>query len=98
MNILVRIIRIIIRQEALLTAILNALNILVEQQKHDRNFDRHDEKEEWIDSTDVKNILHISTSTLYRQKKKKQLTHARFGGRDYYLASEVRNSIRKFMK
>jgi predicted DNA-binding transcriptional regulator AlpA len=79
--------------------ILERLDKIIEIMLRKENDSTIPSDEEWIDSVEVLKMLKISPSTLYRlRKKKKILTPARFGGRDYYLASEVRKSVKRFMK
>lgn len=63
------------------------------------NFARSDSVDEnWIDGVEVQRILKISESTLYRLKKNKILNPSRLGGKDYYNAAEINQSLRKYMK
>ena len=43
------------------------------------------EPQEWLDGTDIKQLLHISDSTLYRLVKQHQLEFKQIGGKRYYL-------------
>ncbi|WP_113651730.1 helix-turn-helix domain-containing protein [Pedobacter namyangjuensis] len=46
-------------------------------------------QEELLDATDIKKLLHISNSTLYRLRKKKQLKCKLIAGKWYYYKSSV---------
>ncbi|MGY3055239.1 hypothetical protein ACVWYG_003454 [Pedobacter sp. UYEF25] len=43
------------------------------------------ENQEWLDGTDIKQLLHISDSTLYRLVKQHQIEFRQIGGKRYYL-------------
>lgn len=47
------------------------------------------ETAKWIDSVQVKQILGISESTLYRIRKNKILLPQRIGGRDYFYLPDI---------
>ena len=57
-----------------------------------------DAPEELLQPEQVRDVLKISESTLYRLKKAGALVPYRIGNRDYYTASSIYNSARKFMK
>ncbi|RZJ17798.1 MAG: DNA-binding protein, partial [Acinetobacter sp.] len=46
-------------------------------------------QDELLDSTDIKKLLHISSSTLYRLRKSKQLKCKLIAGKWYYYKSAV---------
>ena len=46
-------------------------------------------QDELLDSTDIKKFLHISSSTLYRLRKSKQLKCKLIAGKWYYYKSAV---------
>lgn len=46
-------------------------------------------QEELLDSTDIKKLLHISSSTLYRLRKNKQLKCKLIAGKWYYYKSSI---------
>lgn len=46
-------------------------------------------QEELLDSTDIKKLLHISSSTLYRLRKSKQVKSKLIAGKWYYYKSSI---------
>jgi hypothetical protein len=46
-------------------------------------------QEELLDSTDIKKMLHISSSTLYRLRKNKQVKCKLIAGKWYYFKSSI---------
>ena len=55
-------------------------------------------QEELLQPEQVRDVLKISESTLYRLKKAGVLVPYRIGNRDYYTASSIYSSARRFMK
>ena len=51
-----------------------------------------------IDNTDVKAMLKISDSTLYRIKRKRIISAIRIGKRDYYNLTEIQNLVKYYLK
>ena len=51
-----------------------------------------------IDNTDVKAILKITASTLYRIKRKKIITAIGIGKHDYYNLTEIQNLVKYYLK
>jgi hypothetical protein len=51
-----------------------------------------------IDIVDVKALLKVSDSTLYRIKRSKMIVPVRIGKRDYYNLSEIKKIAGYFMK
>lgn len=51
-------------------------------------------EEVWLDNTDVKGLLKISSPTLYRLRKSNQLPAKKIGGKWYYLKSALLELIR----
>jgi len=49
----------------------------------------------WLDSCDVKEMFHISKSTLYRLKKEKILKPVSLGKKDLYKRADVEDTIAK---
>lgn len=49
----------------------------------------------WLDSCDVKEMFHISKSTLYRLKKEKILRPVSLGKKDLYKRAELEDTIAK---
>ena len=98
MNLFKELIQAVLRVEALLSAILSAMRILVEQQNPPMLSNKPDPGDEWLDAADVKHILKISDSTLYRLRKGNVIRHCKIGSKNYFLASDVRASINKFLK
>lgn len=43
----------------------------------------------WLDNADVKQMLKISDTTLYRRRKSNQLPHRKIGGKWYYPKSAL---------
>ena len=54
--------------------------------------------EDLIDVVDVKSILNISDSTLYRIKKSNLVRSVRIGRRTYYSMTEIKRIAAHFMK
>jgi len=50
-------------------------------------------QEELLDGTDIKKLLHISDSTLYRLRKQKQLKCKLIAGKWYYYKSDILATI-----
>ncbi|TKB98643.1 MerR family transcriptional regulator [Pedobacter cryophilus] len=48
----------------------------------------------WLDNNDIKALLKISDSTLYRLKKNRQLKVRLIGGKQFYLLSELEEVIK----
>ncbi|RYF25073.1 MAG: DNA-binding protein [Flavobacteriales bacterium] len=48
---------------------------------------------EWLDNTDVKNLLKISDSSLYRMRKSKLLPATQIAGKWYYSKLEIAKII-----
>lgn len=55
-------------------------------------------QEELLQPEQVRDVLKISESTLYRLKKAGVLVPYRIGNHDYYTASSIYSSARRFMK
>lgn len=51
-----------------------------------------------IDQTDVKSILKISDSTLFRIKRQQIISPVRIGKRDYYSRAAIEALVRHFQK
>ena len=49
------------------------------------------QNQEWLDGTDIKQLLHISDSTLYRLVKQQKLRYMQVGGKKYYLREMLFN-------
>lgn len=62
------------------------------------NTKEEEELDDLIDNLEVKNILNISTSTLYRIKKSERITPIRIGKRNYYSKTEINKIIKHFMR
>lgn len=54
-----------------------------------------DGPKKWLDSCDVKEMFHISKSTLYRLKKEKILKPVSLGKKDLYRRADVEDTIAK---
>lgn len=52
-------------------------------------------EQDLIDNVDVKSILKISDSTLYRLRRNKRINTLRIGGRHYYSIAEIKKAIRR---
>lgn len=54
--------------------------------------------DEWLDNTDVKQLLKISDSTLYRLRKSDQLLSKKIGGKWYYAKSAIVSGAKERQK
>ena len=49
------------------------------------------QQDEWLDAADVKQLLKIGDTTLYRLTKNNRLAHKKIGGKRYYLKTAIFN-------
>lgn len=52
------------------------------------------EDEPWLDTYELCNILHISSKTLYRLRKKNLIPHTYLGGKPRYFPSQIYRALR----
>lgn len=57
-----------------------------------------EEKEEWLDNADMKQLLKISDATLYRLRKRGQLLSRKIGGKWFYAKSTIVSGIKQGRK
>lgn len=80
-------------QEELLTRLASMQGFPLSNTKEEEK-----ELDDLIDNLQVKTILNISTSTLYRIKKSEHITPIRIGKRNYYSRTEINKIIKHFMR
>lgn len=90
--------------------LIQSINRMVELQEeilvHIKKWDKHptsthdilDPREDLLDSTEVKAILKISDSTMYRIKRSQLFQSVRIGKRDYYNMREIKRIVQHFLK
>ena len=81
-----------------LSNIESLLKIVVS--KLDRNFNPEPPTNisHWLDSVEVEKLLKISTSTLYRLRKKNILNPYQLGSRNYYDPAEIQKHRDRYLK
>lgn len=73
--------------------VLQALHFLAKQHLPNEPLAARDAQ--WLDNTDVKQLLKISDSTLYRLRRDKQLSAKKIGGKWYYLSLDLAQSLKE---
>jgi translation initiation factor 2 alpha subunit (eIF-2alpha) len=77
-------------REEVLWAIFNLFSEI-----HDALKQLHSHDEEWYDQADVKKILKVGDSSLYRMRKEGKLPYVKIGGKIYYKKSFFNNAFKK---
>ena len=67
---------------------LQEMKTLMEKWEIQRNLVVQD-TEVWLDSTDVRNLLHVSNATIYRRRNEGAWVCKKVGGKWFYLKSSL---------